>query len=384
MTCPRVSVVMPSYNHAKYLRSAIDSVLAQDYGALELLVVDGGSRDGTVEILKSYGDRLQFVSERDRGQADAINRGFARVTGDILCWLNSDDMFMPGAIPRVVRAFDESPQAEFVYGRGWDVDESGRIIDEAGVLPFDLWRLIHQRNFIQQPSCFFRRSLLERVGPIDEGLHYVMDWDLWIRFAAYRGLYVDDFWSYNRVHRENKTQSGQFRRWAEIRRMVRRYTDARWPPVVWLYFLEAILQLVRGRRVPDRLERLLLRVFSQGMRKDMSGRYADGGVARRFRFSVGNTHGRRQITLTLSPLSRYDRSRQGAAPVTVRWRASGGGEGVFTLLENGAEQRFGISPKGDEAFVHVTCWSDHPGVPLGRGGGLPARRIIGFLDSVGG
>lgn len=381
MTSPRVSVIMPSYNHARYLRAAIDSVLSQDYPALELLVFDGGSRDGTVEILKSYGSRLQFISERDHGQADALNRGFARASGDIMCWLNSDDMFMPGTIPRVVRALKDSPHAEFVYGRGWDVDESGAIIGEAGVLTFDLWRLVHQRNFIQQPSCFFRRRLLERVGPIDETLHYVMDWDLWIRFAAYRGLYVDDFWSCNRVYRDNKTQSGQFKRWAEIRRMVRRYTDARCPPVVGLYLLEAVLQLIRGRRVPERLEQLLLRTFSRGMRWDMSGRFADGGIARRFRFSVGNPRGRRHVTLTLSPLSRYDRSRLGAEPVTIRWRVSGGGSGVLMLLENGSEQQFVISPGTTSSLIHATCRSSHPGVALGRGGGLPARRIVGFLDS---
>ena len=382
MTSPCISVVMPSYNHARYLRSAIDSVLSQGYPALELIVIDGGSRDESIDILKSYGERLQFVSERDRGQADAINRGFGRAKGDILCWLNSDDMFMPGAIPNAVRAFEEHPHVDFVYGRGWNIDESGEIIDDAGVLTFDLWKLIHQRNFIQQPSCFFRRSLIERVGPIDESLHYVMDWDLWIRFAAYRGLYVDDFWSYNRVHRENKTQSGQFRRWAEIRRMVRRYTDAHWPPVVWLYLLEAVLQRMRGSRVPEYVEQALARVFSRGMRSDMSGRYADGGVARRFRFSLGNPHRRDQITLTFSPLSRYDRSRLSAAPVRVRWRASTGSAGVFTLLENGAEQHFVISSGQPSPLVHVTCWSDHPGVHLGGGAGLPARRIVGFLDAV--
>ena len=382
MTSTRVAVIMPSYNHARYLHSAIDSVLSQGYPALELIVIDGASRDESVQILRSFGQRLQFVSEPDRGQADAINRGFARATGDVLCWLNSDDMFMPGVIPRVVRAFEEHPEVDFVYGRGWNIDESGAIVDDAGVLTFDLWKLIHQRNFIQQPSCFFRRSLIERVGPIDESLHYVMDWDLWIRFSAYRGLYIDEFWSYNRVHRENKTQSGQFRRWAEIRRMVRRYTDAPWPPVVSLYLLEAILQRLRGGRIPDVFEQALLRVFSYGMRREMSGRYADGGVGRRFRFSLGNPEGRRRLTLTLSPLSRYDRSRQGARPATVRYRTSAGGGGVFTLLENGAEQRFEITATRPLPLVHVTCWTDHPGVRLGRGAGLPARRIVGFLDAV--
>ena len=381
MTSLRVSVVMPSYNHAPYLRAAIDSVLAQDYGALDLVVIDGGSQDVSVEILRSYGGRLAFVSARDRGQADAINRGFARTTGDILCWLNSDDMFVPGVIPRVVQAFEDHPDVDFVYGRGWNISESGEI-DDAGVLTLDLWRLIHQRNFIQQPSCFFRRSLIERVGPVDESLHYVMDWDLWIRFAAYRGLYVDEFWSYNRVHRQNKTQSGHFRRWAEIRRMVRRYTDVRWPPVMSLYLLEAILHRIRGRRVPRLIEHGLVRVFSLGMRRDMSGRYADGGVGRRFRFSVGNPRGRDRVTLTLSPLSQYDRSRLGDVPVTIRWRANTGGAGVFCLRETGTAQYFAISPGRPSPFVHVTCRSDHPGARLGAGAGLPERRIIGFLDAI--
>ena len=382
MSAPLVSVVMPSYNHAQFLRAAIDSVLSQDYPALELIVMDGGSRDGSVEILQSYGDRLRFTSERDRGQADAINRGFARAKGNILCWLNSDDLFLPGVLARVVRALDEHPQAEFVYGRGWEVDESGRTVEEAGVLRFDLWRLIHQRNFIQQPSCFFRRSLIERVGPVDERLHYVMDWDLWIRFAAYRGLYVDEFWSCNRAHRANKTQSGQFRRWAEIRRMVRRYTDAAWPPVLSLYLLEAVCQRIRVGRAPGALERLLRDIFARGMRHDMSGRYADGGVARRFRFSLGNPGGRRQLALTLSPLSRYDRSRRGAPPVTLRCWTSAGGGGILNLQENGAEQRFTLPIKRPSPFIHVTGWSDHPGIALGRGAGLPPRRIVGFLDAV--
>ena len=379
----RVSVIMPSYNHAKYIGAAIDSVLAQDYEGIDLIVMDGGSRDGTLDLLRAYGDRLRFVSEPDRGQGDALNRGFRRADSDIVCWLNSDDMFTAGAIRRVMRAFRENPQAQFVYGRGWDIDESGQIIDEAGVLTFDLWRLIHQRNFIQQPSCFFRRSLIDRVGGVDEKLHYVMDWDLWIRFAAYRGLYVDDFWSYNRVHRGNKTQSGQLRRWREIRAMVRRYTDARWPPVVWLYLLEALIQLVRSQGFSPILEGRLLRVFWRGMQRDMSGRHIDGSVGSRFRFSLGNPDRHRDIELTMSPLSRYDRSRLGAPPVTLQWRSSAGARGTFTLIENGREQRFVMCPgESPSDFVHVTCKSDYPGTPLASGGRLPSRRIVGFLDGI--
>src|SRR5215211_5618923 len=120
-----VSVVMPSYNQARFIRAAIDSVLSQHYNALDLLVMDGGSTDGTVDILSSYGDRLTFVSQRDHGQSDAINQGLRRVEGDIVCWLNSDDLFTPKAILNVVNAFDHRPDVEFVYGKGWNIDAEG-------------------------------------------------------------------------------------------------------------------------------------------------------------------------------------------------------------------------------------------------------------------
>jgi hypothetical protein len=165
--------------------------------------------------------------------------------------------------------------------------------------------------------------------------------------------------------------------------MIGRYTDVRDPPVVRLYHLEALIQLVRSRGRSPHLEGFLVREFERGMRQDMSGCYADGGVRSRFRFSVGNPHRRGEIALTLSPLSRYEPSRLGAAPVTVQWESSGGEQGTLILLENGLEQRFVISLGASvSAFVHVTCWSDYRGTSAGRDGRLPACRIIGFLDSV--
>ena len=173
-----LSVVMPSYNHAHFIRESIESVLSQEYPHIQLLVMDGGSTDGTVDILKSYGAKLQFVSAKDRGQSDAINKGFSRVDGDIVCWLNSDDLFTPHAVNVVMNIFAEHPDVDYVYGNGWTIDEQGTMLGDSGVLPFNLWKLIHQRNFLQQPSVFFRKSLLDRVGMIDETLHYVMDWEL--------------------------------------------------------------------------------------------------------------------------------------------------------------------------------------------------------------
>lgn len=380
----RVSVVMPSYNQARFIREAIDSVLSQGYDLLDLLVMDGGSTDGTVDILGSYGDKVAFVSQRDRGQSDAINQGLARAEGDIVCWLNSDDLFTPNAIQTVAQVFEENPYVDFVYGKGWVIDETGRIMGDAGVLPFDLWKLIHQRNFIQQPSCFFRKSLIAKVGPVDETLHYVMDWELWIRFSAYRGLYTDEYLSCNRRYSGNKTQSGQFRRWCEIRNMVRRYTDARWPPVVGLYFLEAMIQTLRARSWPKELEWPLCRIFSWGMTKEMSGRYADGGIEPTFHFSAGNPLEKEKLRLTFTPLSRYDSSRLGQAPITIQWKSSNDKKSGFLLMENGHAQEFTI-PLGQSTphgFIHFNCQADYPGQCVGEGCGLPSRRIIGFLDEI--
>jgi glycosyltransferase involved in cell wall biosynthesis len=378
----RVSVVMPSYNQARFIKESIDSVLTQDYTAIDLHVMDGGSADGTVDILASYGDRITFVSQRDRGQSDAINQGLRCVHGDIVCWLNSDDLFTPNAIRNVVRAFDRHPDLDFVYGRGWNIDERGRILEDSSVLPFNLWRLIHQRNFIQQPSCFFRSSLLAKVGPVNEDLHYVMDWDLWIRFAAYKGLYIDEYLSCNRTYGNNKTQSGQFRRWREIRAMVRQYTSAVWPPVLSLYFLEALIQAARARGMPNKLARALYRVFAWGMRKELSGTYSDGGIAPNFCFSAGNPCGKNQLRLTLTPLSRYDRSLLGAPPIAIAWKSSAGLRGQIMLLENGHTQEFTLplDQSNNDLFAHFYCGAYSTGQQITAGAGLPSRRIIGFLD----
>lgn len=380
----RVSVVMPSYNQARFIREAIDSVLSQGYSDLSLLVMDGGSTDGTVNILSSYGDAITFVSQRDRGQSDAINQGLERADGDIVCWLNSDDLFTPRAISNVVRAFDAHPNVNFVYGKGWNIDAGGAILGDSNVLPFNLWRLIHQRNFIQQPSCFFRKSLLRRVGPVKEDLHYVMDWELWIRFSAYKGLYIDEYLSSNRTYADNKTQSGQFRRWREIRDMVRLYTRVKWPPVLGLYFLEALIQLVKARGAPILLAKALYRVFSREMMREYSGAYNDGGIAPNFHFSAGNPHSKQQLQLALTPISRYDRSLIGGRPTSIAWRSSAGTHGRILLLENGQTQLFQLplDRGASELFAHFYCQADTTGYPLSGGAGLPERRIIGFLDGM--
>jgi glycosyltransferase involved in cell wall biosynthesis len=383
MTHPSVFVVMPSFNQARFIRQAIDSVLHQDYEPLHLLVMDGGSTDGTVDVLRSYGDRLEFVSRKDRGQSDALNQGLSRATGEIVCWLNSDDAFLPGAIATVVDAFRGNPDAEFVYGKGWNVDETGRLLGDSGVLPFNLWKLIHHRNYIHQPSCFFRKALLDRAGPIEEDLHYVMDWELWIRFGAYRGVFVDAYLSCNRAYAQNKTQSGALRRWAEIRRMVRRYTDHCFPPVLWLYLVETLLQEARSRRLLRPLVAPLHRLFWWGMTRELSGLHPDGSLEPAFAFSVPNRAGNRRVRLTLSPLSRYDRTALGRPAVCFRWYTSGRETGSFAVEENGRAQEVVLPLETVTGpFTHFTCRADSAGRPISAGADLAARRAVAFLDDV--
>jgi glycosyltransferase involved in cell wall biosynthesis len=202
---PLVSIITPSYNQGKFIEETIRSVLSQDYPNIEYIVVDGGSTDNTLEILKKYEGRLRWISEKDRGQSDAINKGFGMAKGEILAWLNSDDTYLPGAITKVVDFLDAHPRTRVVYGRSYYTDIEGKAIGEYPVGPFD-YRRLAVFNFISQPSVFFRRSAWNAVKWIDESLNYTMDYDLWIRMAKGGGFdYIEDFLSTYRLHVESKT-----------------------------------------------------------------------------------------------------------------------------------------------------------------------------------
>ena len=177
-----ISVVTPSFNQAGFLEATLDSVLSQDFPQVEYLVIDGGSADGSADILRRHATRLAYwVSEPDRGQADAINKGLRRASGEVLAYLNSDDLYLPGALSAVAAYFDEHPEVDLVYGDCQVIDPAGRLL---GLLPeheFDLRRTIERAEFIPQPAAFWRRRLLEKVGPFDESLHFAMDYDFFIR-----------------------------------------------------------------------------------------------------------------------------------------------------------------------------------------------------------
>lgn len=176
---PIVSIVTPSYNSMPYLEENIKSVLSQNYPKLEHIIIDGASNDGSLEILKSF-PHLIWISEKDRGQSHAINKGFKMVKGDIIGWLNSDDTYEPNAINTIVTFLGDHPSIDVIYGNIFVIDASGKKIGVSNSLQFDL-RLLLSQNFIKQPSVFMRRKVIERLGGLDENLHYVMDREFWLR-----------------------------------------------------------------------------------------------------------------------------------------------------------------------------------------------------------
>lgn len=202
---PLVTVVTPCLNAARYLEEAIQSVLSQDYPRIEYIVMDGGSTDGSLEILRKYEGKLVWYSGPDRGQSDAINRGFLRSCGTIFAFLCADDAYLPGAVTTAVRYMLAHPEYAGVYGEGWLVDESGKIVRAYPTRPFDP-ELLQKECFICQPASFLRREVFAEVGMLDPELHYGLDYDLWIRMARkYKLLRLREFLAVSRMHPGAKT-----------------------------------------------------------------------------------------------------------------------------------------------------------------------------------
>lgn len=204
---PLISIVTPSFNQGKFLEKTILSVLEQGYPNLEYIIIDGGSTDESVEIIKKYADRLAYwVSEPDRGQSHAINKGFERATGEIFGWLNSDDWYHPGALQAVADVFAANPEAGAVVGAGEMVDEEGNsLVMESYEISVDsLYNWIDK--FFMQPSCFFGCEAWHKCGPLNENIHFAMDLDLWFRIAnEFRFAKIEFLLSSSLVHKDAKT-----------------------------------------------------------------------------------------------------------------------------------------------------------------------------------
>ncbi|MCI0519668.1 MAG: glycosyltransferase, partial [Chloroflexi bacterium] len=241
---PIITVVTPSFNQARFLEATIQSVLAQDYPRLEYIVVDGGSTDGSLEIIQKYADRLAWwVSEPDRGQTQALNKGFARAQGEIFAWLNSDDTYLPGAVSEAVAYLQAHPEAGMVYGDANLVDEQGAVIGRFPAAQTDYPRLRRGYVHIPQQSAFFRGELWRRVGPLDESFYFAMDYDLWVRLAKVAPLhYHSRLWGNFRLHSQGKSVAADDRCWPEMLRVHYREGGSWFSPLAfkarlrpWLY-----------------------------------------------------------------------------------------------------------------------------------------------------
>jgi GT2 family glycosyltransferase len=210
-----VSIITPSFNQAKYLEQTIRSVLDQDYSNIEYMVVDGASRDDSIEIIKKYAHKLAWwISEQDSGQADAINKGFARASGEIVAWLNSDDYYLPDTVSAAVKVFEENPDAVLVYGNMLAVDEQGRTFNTLKYRQLNFEDLLCFQ-IIGQPAVFMRRSALQKTDGLDPSFHFLLDHLLWIQLAQHgKILHVDQTWSAARYHAEakNRAKAAEFGR----------------------------------------------------------------------------------------------------------------------------------------------------------------------------
>ncbi|MGH7857319.1 MAG: glycosyltransferase family 2 protein [Candidatus Binatia bacterium] len=300
---PRVAIVTPSFNQARFLRETIESVLGQSYPHIDYLVVDGGSTDGSLEVLRSFGERVRWISEPDRGQADAIAKGFARTNGEILAWINSDDILLTRAVEEAVTAFRSRPDAGLVYANGLLLDEQGRVTGRfPWVEPPDLWRLVYLSDYVLQPSAFFRRSTYDEVGGLDVDLHYAMDWDLWIRLAGHADMVFlpEQTFGCSRIWGDTKTSTGGWRRIKELAGLARKHTGTSWTPGVKRYAIDALGSEIQ-RRVPRVLYRLAGRAgarVDQAIMRQLPA-HADGWLAPRGHLLFPRRWGRARLELDL-------------------------------------------------------------------------------------
>jgi len=238
-----VSIVTPSFNQGKFLAETMRSVLEQDYPHIEYLVIDGGSTDNTVEVIKSFAKRLAYwASEKDRGQTDAINKGFNRAKGQILAYINSDDTYNPGAVSAAVKYLNEHPEVGVVYSDLNFIDEESRVIGKFPAAQTDLRKLRRGYVHVPQPATFFRAEYWQQVGPLDPTFFFAMDYDLWVRLAAVSRLQYlpGPVWANFRMHSDAKTINADDRCWPEMLRVHYRDGGSFFAPIVAKYYIRKV------------------------------------------------------------------------------------------------------------------------------------------------
>jgi len=221
----KVSIVTPSYNQGQFIERTLQSVACQSAPGLEIehVVFDGGSTDNTIEILQRFSPPVRWVSKKDKGQTDAVNQGICATDGEIIGWLNSDDVYYPGAIARVVTFFETHPEVDLVYGMADHIDLEDHAFEN---YPTELWdfKRLQETCFICQPALFFRRRVMEEQGLLDETLDYCMDYEYWLRLgkAGLRFAYLEEKLAGSRLYADNKTLGARVKVHKEINDMFKR------------------------------------------------------------------------------------------------------------------------------------------------------------------
>ena len=230
---PKISIITPSFNQGKFIERTIKSVVEQGYPSLEYIVVDGGSTDDTLDILRKYGRQLQWISEKDEGQADAINKGLRMATGDIVAFLNSDDTYEENTLRNVATFFTVNPSIMWLTGRCRIIDEYDREVRRGITWYKNLF--LHRysfnallvTNFISQPATFLRSEVLEEFGLFDKNQHLAMDYDYWLKIGEkYDPLILDEYLAMFRVYRSSKTSSTFYKTFRQALDISREYSHS--------------------------------------------------------------------------------------------------------------------------------------------------------------
>jgi glycosyltransferase involved in cell wall biosynthesis len=257
----KVSVITPSLNQGKFIRRTLQSVAMQSGIQIEHVVLDGGSTDETVSILSEFGPSITWVSEKDQGQTDAVNKGIRTTSGEIIGWLNSDDVYYPDAIASVVAYFDAHPEVDVVYGMADHIDKNDKAFE---LYPSEPWAFERLKDtcFICQPAAFFRRRVVDQFGLLSDNLHYCMDYEFWLRLgkAGVQFSYLERKLAGSRLYAENKTVGSRVKVHAEINEMLKKLfgkVPDRW---VWNYAHAVVEQEVDRSRHPRLFALFLLLV----------------------------------------------------------------------------------------------------------------------------
>ena len=247
----KLSIITPSFNQAAYLEETIQSVLSQTGVDLEYIIIDGASTDGGTDIIQKYADRLAYwVSEPDQGQTDAINKGFARATGDVLAWLNSDDTYEPCALAEAAAYLDAHPEVGLVYGDANYIDQNSHVIGKFPAAQTNYPLLRQGYVHVPQQAAFFRAKLWQQVGPLDPSFFFAMDYDLWVRLAKVSQItYLPRMWANFRLHADAKTINADDRCWPEMLRVHYRDGGSWFAPIIAKYWVrKAAAPMIRWRR----------------------------------------------------------------------------------------------------------------------------------------